>query len=72
MKKMNKSELQELALGLQTEERLELADRLVESTLPPLTAEQKTLLESRWAAYKENPDDVFSWEEVKAELAQLQ
>ena len=72
MKKMNKSELQELALGLPPEERLELADRLVESTLPPLTAAQKTLLESRWAVYKENPDDVFSWEEVKAELAQLQ
>ena len=72
MKMMNKLELQKLALNLPIEERLELADRLVESTLPPLTEEQKVLLDSRWAAYKANPDDVFSWEEVKAELAQLQ
>ena len=65
IKRANKLELQTLALSLPNEEQLEFADWLVESNLPPLTDEQKELLERRWEAYKANPDDVFSWEEVR-------
>ena len=69
---MTNADLKKQALELPPEERLELADSLVESTLPPLTDEQKAVLDRRWEAYKANPNDVFSWEEVKAELDQLQ
>ena len=69
---MTNADLKKQALELPPEERLELADSLVESTLPPLTDEQKAVLDRRWEAYKANPNDVFSWEEVKAELDHLQ
>ena len=69
---MTNADLKKQALELPPEERLELADSLVESTLPPLTDEQKAVLDRRWEAYKANPNDVFNWEEVKAELDHLQ
>ena len=69
---MMNADLKTQALQLPAEERLELADFLIESTLPALTDEQKAQLDKRLAAYKANPDDVFSWEEIRAELAHIQ
>ena len=69
---MTNADLKKRALELPPEERVELADFLLESTLPPLTDEQKAHLDERLAAYNANPDHVFSWEEVKAELAHIQ
>ena len=72
IKLMMNTDLKNQALQLPAEERLELADFLIESTLPALTDEQKAQLDKRLAAYKANPDDVFSWEEIRAELAHIQ
>ena len=55
------------------EDRLDLIEEVwtsidQEQFVPPLTDELRTLLEQRLADAKANPDDVLTWEEVKAEL----
>jgi putative addiction module component (TIGR02574 family) len=55
---------------LSIEERLalveELWDSIAEAT--PLTEAQRAELDRRLAEHKANPDDVVSWEEVKASI----
>lgn len=57
------------ALGL--DEQLELVEAIWDGivnrgTTPPLTETQEIELNRRLADYLENPEDVFSWSEVKA------
>ena len=59
IKLMMNTDLKTQALQLPAEERLELADFLIESTLPALTDEQKAQLDKRLAAYKANPGRCF-------------
>ena len=72
MNEMKVSELQQQALKLPVEQRNQLADLLWESTLEPLTAEEKALLDDRLAAHRAHPDAVSGWDEVKARLARRQ
>ena len=65
---MTNAEFKKRALELPPEERVELIDTLIEEGLPPLTDEQKALLDRRWDAYKANSDDVFPADKVHAEL----
>ncbi len=61
--------------SLSVVEKLELLDVLwesVESDAPALTAEQSAELDSRVARYEQNPSDVISWEQVKADLSKKQ
>lgn len=55
------------------EDRLDLIEEVwtsidQEQFVPPLTDELRTLLEQRLADAEANPDDVLTWEEVKAGL----
>ena len=68
MKKMKKLDIQKLAVELPIKDQLELAHLLLEHTLPPLTAQEKAEVKNHWAAYQDNPDDVFSAEHVHAEM----
>ena len=65
---MTNAELKKSARELPPEERVELIDTLIEKRFPPLTDEQKALLDRRWEAYKADPDDVFPAETLHAEL----
>ena len=64
MNKMKKSELQKQVLALPEQDRVKLTRDLTVSLLPPLTAEEQAELDSAWAAYQANPDDVVSAEEA--------
>ncbi|HXI24039.1 MAG TPA: addiction module protein [Pyrinomonadaceae bacterium] len=55
-------------------ERVELIEALWESIAtegyePPLTAEQADELDRRLEAHNRDPDDVVSWDSIKADLA---
>ena len=57
--------------SLSTDEKFELLDVLwesLESDASALTDEQRSELDDRVAAYKRNPLDVVSWEQVRAGL----
>ena len=58
---------------LSVEERLALVEDLwdsiaEDSAAMPLTDEQRIELDRRLAEHEANPDDVVSWEEVKASM----
>lgn len=60
------------ARKLSVDEQIELVealwDDIVErNAVPPLTAAQTAELDRRIADHEANPDDVVSWEELKAE-----
>lgn len=57
------------------EKRLEFVFQVRDDILdsgwqPELTEELKAELERRWAAYKANPSDVRTWEQIEARLRQ--
>lgn len=61
------------AKSLPLSERIELVEALWESIIqdgyePELTIAQAEELDRRLAAHKNNPNDVVSWETVKADL----
>ncbi|MDQ5846550.1 MAG: addiction module protein [Acidobacteriota bacterium] len=61
------------AKSLPLSERIELVEALWESIIqdgyePELTTAQVEELDRRLAAHEKNPDDVVSWEAVKADL----
>jgi len=64
---------EEAALQLSREERLRLIEKLWESLTDEedeqlelhVPAEVRAELDRRLAAYRENPDDTLSWDEVK-------
>lgn len=61
------------AKSLPLSERIELVEALWESIIqegyePELTPAQAEELDQRLAAHEKNPDDVVSWETVKADL----
>ncbi|MEM9290471.1 MAG: addiction module protein [Acidobacteriota bacterium] len=67
---MTKTEVQESALKLSVEERLELAESLWESVQRdaedlPLHEWQKDLLDRRVEAAEKDPDGWLTWDEVK-------
>ncbi len=62
-------------LALPVRERLRLVEAIWESLdrepeAPPLTASQRRLLDQRLDAFLANPDDLLTWDEVKAGLDQ--
>lgn len=65
------------ARKLSVDEQLELVEALWDgivdrNAVPPLTEAQKTEIDRRIADHEANPDDVVSWDEVKASaLARL-
>jgi putative addiction module component (TIGR02574 family) len=66
------TQLLDQARELSLDEQIELVEALwnniVErNAVPPLTEAQKAELDRRIADHEANPDDVVSWEEVKAE-----
>lgn len=66
------TQLLDQARKLSLDEQIELVEALwndiVErNAVPPLTEAQKTELDRRIADHESNPDDVVSWEQVKAE-----
>ena len=65
---MTKAELQERALQLPMNERRALGMVLIDSTLPPLSAGQKRLIDDRLAGYESNPDSWLSQEQFDVEL----
>ena len=65
------TQLLDQAQQLNVDEQIELVeaiwDGIVErNAVPPLTRAQEAELDSRIADHEANPDDVVSWEEVKA------
>ena len=66
---MTKRELEEEALKLPIEDRVELMESLHLSVLDaPLPDWQRDLLDTRLAAHERDPEGTLSWEEVKASL----
>lgn len=58
---------------LSVDDRIQLVQAIwdsiaAEQAHPELTPEQAEELDRRSAAYDENPDDVLTWEEVKASI----
>lgn len=58
---------------LDIEERLSLVEELwdsiaADSAAVPFTQAQRTELESRLAEHEANPDDVVSWDDVRASI----
>ncbi len=67
------SNLVETAKTLPLAERIELVEALWESIAqegyePPLTSEQAAELDQRLEAHQREPNDVISWETIKADL----
>lgn len=65
------TQLLEQARVLAIDEQIELAEAIWDgivsrNAVPPLTEAQKTELDRRLAYHLKNPDDVVSWDEVKA------
>lgn len=63
----------ETAKSLPLTERIELVEALWESIIqdgyePEITMAQAEELDRRLAAHEKNPDDVISWDSVKADL----
>ena len=65
---MTKTELTEQALRLPENERRALGMALIDSTMPPLSAEQERLIDDRLASYEANPDSWLSQEQFDTEL----
>lgn len=65
---VTKTELKEQALQLPENERRALGMALIDSTMPPLSAAQKRLIDDRLASYEANPDFWFSQEKFDVEL----
>lgn len=66
------TQLLDQARKLSLDEQIELVealwDDIVErNAVPPLTEAQKAELDRRIADHEANPDDLVSWEEVRAE-----
>jgi len=66
------AQLLDQARKLDVDEQIELVealwDNIIEhNAVPPLTEAQMAELDRRIADHEANPDDVVSWEEVKAE-----
>lgn len=62
-------------LQLSVAERIQLVEDIWDSVAAfpddvPLTEAQKTELDRRLQAYRQNPDEGISWEELKAQLSQ--
>ena len=68
LKSMKNVELKEKALALPPEERAELGGALLESIYLPLTKGQEAQLDDAIEAYKSNPDDVYSAEDVHRDI----
>jgi putative addiction module component (TIGR02574 family) len=71
---MSLAELPQLQ-QLSTEEKIQLIDELWESIRPtidemPVTEEIKALLDGRWKAYLEHPEDVLTLEQVMKRVAE--
>jgi putative addiction module component (TIGR02574 family) len=69
------SNLHDEIANLSTAQKFELLDVLwasIESDAPARTGEQRSKLDDRVAAYKRNPLDVVSWEQVRAGLLKKQ
>ncbi len=65
------TQLLEQAKVLAIDEQIELVEAIWDNivsrnAVPPLTEAQKTELDRRLAHHLANPDDVVSWDEVKA------
>lgn len=65
------TQLLEQARVLAVDEQIELAEAIWDgivsrNAVPPLTEAQKTEIDRRLANHLKNPDDVVSWDEVKA------
>jgi len=65
------TQLLEQAQVLAVDEQIELVEAIWDgivsrNAVPPLTEAQKAELDSRLAHHLANPDDVVSWDEVKA------
>jgi putative addiction module component (TIGR02574 family) len=76
MRTLPQAQLQEI-LALPVSERLRLAEALWQSLegepeVFHLTDGQRQLLDRRLDAFLANPDDVLSWDEVKASLRHRQ
>lgn len=74
MRALPQAQLQEI-LTLPVPERLRVAEAIWESlegepAAFPLTDEQRQLLDRRLDAFLADPDDVLTWDEVKAGLRQ--
>jgi putative addiction module component (TIGR02574 family) len=59
--------------ALSITDRIRIVQEILESiareqTYPDLTAAQKQELERRITDYEANPDDVMTWEEIKASI----
>jgi putative addiction module component (TIGR02574 family) len=69
---MTKADLIRLARELPIDQRLNFAQRLWDSALPPedftLTPEFRDLLDARLLEAEANPDTSVTWEEMKARL----
>jgi hypothetical protein len=65
---MKATELKEKALALPQEERLELGQVLMGSSLPPLTKAQQAHLNRAVVAFEANPDDIYSEKQVNQEV----
>ncbi len=72
MHTLPQTQLQKI-LTLPVRERLRLVEAIWESLgsepeVPPLTDGQRRLLDQRLDAFLANPDDLLTWDEVKAGL----
>ena len=69
MPRLTKEQAFEAVMMLPERERAEVVARLSgEETAPPLSPEQEADLREAIRDYRENPHDVQSWSEIKAEL----
>jgi len=65
------TQILEQARGLAVDEQIELVEAIWDGivrrdAVPPLSDAQKAELDRRLADHQSNPDDVVSWDEVKA------
>ena len=65
---MIKTELKKQALALPVDERMELVDSLLEECFPPVTEEQRALINEGWASYVADPSSAISEEEADAKI----
>ena len=69
---MTNSEVEQAVLAMPRDERLRLVHRAWESIAvegtAPISAEERALIDERIREHEANPDDVVSFDEVKAEL----
>jgi putative addiction module component (TIGR02574 family) len=73
---MDISEIANQIKSLSIEERIRIVQEILESialeqAIPDLTEAQKRELDRRIADYETNPDNVMTWEEIKASIAEI-